>query len=199
MQPTFPSLPVLQLGVDDRSLSTRASASESKDILDSLIAASQEKNAIDNGQPFSVIKTELPVHRVMCYMALTGSTQKEIAAATGYAVCQVANILKQPRAKAFMAEQARAVAGESLEKFFAVEAHRTALTLIELRDSSETPAAVKASVCREILDRHLGKPAQYVKTEVVKNIDDAVREKAEIDKELAALRETAYGRSPGTN
>jgi hypothetical protein len=198
MQPTFQSLPVLQLGVDDRSLSTRASASESKDVLDSLIAASAEQG-IENGEANSVIRVERPVHRVICYMALSGSTNKEIAEVTGYGVSQVANVLKQPRAKAFMAEQARVIAGSSVEKFFAAEAHRTAQKMIELRDSEAVPAAVRLAACVNILDRHLGKPTQYVKTEQVKDIDSAVREKAEIDAELASLRKSAYGDPSGTN
>jgi hypothetical protein len=190
----IPEMPLPLVGIDERVMA-QPHAVESKRFLDGLILASKEANHIQGGQPAVLIQTEKPIHRVICYMALAGSTNQEIAQETGFTPQTVRNILLQPRAKAFIAEQARLVAGESIERFFAAEAHLTASKMIELRDDEKTPPAVVAAICRDILDRHLGKPTQYVKSEQVKTIDDAAKEASEIEKELAALRALAYGRN----
>ena len=49
-------------------------------------------------------------------------------------------------------------------------------TLIELRDNPETPASVRAMICKDLLDRVLGKAVQRIEAVNEVHSDDPVKE-----------------------
>lgn len=145
---------------------------------------------IRNGAPQTLFTDgEKPVHRLICYMSLGGKTNTEIAAEMGMSVATIGNVLRQPAAKEFMAREARRIAGGEVENLFKTQLGQTFSTLVELRDSTNTPPATRAAVCTAILDRAFGKPTVYTKNESTITYDEAKQELAEIDRQLAALKQ----------
>jgi len=154
----------------------------------SIGAATEEP--IRNGTPQSIFADgEKPVYRLICYMSLGGKTNKEIADEMDMSVATIGNILRQPASKDFMAREARRIAGGEVENMFKTQLGQTFTTLIELRDSAQTPPATRATVCATILDRAFGKPTTYVKSESTISYDEAKSELVEIDRQLAALKQ----------
>lgn len=148
--------------------------------------------------PFAVID-EKPVHRLYCYAAMAGHTNKEIAEQYGVGPLVISTVLHQPWARVFMAEEARRLGGAGIADFLKAEQAQSARVLIELRDSPATPASVRRDICESILDRTLGKAVQRVVSESTITSVDASVEAAKIDAELASLREQVHGRNTTAN
>lgn len=148
-----------------------------------------ETTPIRNGEPMAANIREQPVHRVMCLMALAGVSNKDIAVETGYSPITVASVLKQPWAKTFMAEEAKRVAGDGLERFLKGASLESARLLVELRDDPAVSPKTRADICNSILDRALGKPTVRVESESHITHEQASLEASRIDDELKSLRE----------
>lgn len=142
---------------------------------------------------------EQPEHRVMCYMALSGQTNREIAEQLKMSDTTVSNILRQPWARQFMADEAKKIAGDAVEGFLKAEVINSARILVEVRDNPATPPRTRADICNSIIDRVQGKAIQRVITETTISTKDAAEEAAKIDAELAALKDQVYGRNSGGN
>jgi hypothetical protein len=78
--------------------------------------------------------------------------------------------------------------GKDIMSMFRAEQFRTLAVLLDLRDNKETPAPVKFNVCRDILDRTLGKPVQRIETEDKTQSDDPVAEAKRLEEELSRTR-----------
>jgi hypothetical protein len=78
--------------------------------------------------------------------------------------------------------------GKDIMSMFRAEQFRTLAVLLDLRDGKETPAPVKFNVCRDILDRTLGKPVQRIETEDKTQSDDPVAEAKRLEEELDRTR-----------
>lgn len=194
MQPT----PEIQAGIDDVSLLNVGNPQTAdKPVYRAQIQAMLDSPnpPIANGLPSFVRKQEQPVHRVWCYMALAGHSHKEIADQFTATTQTVGHVLRQPWAKQFMADEAKKIAGDAVEGLLKAESMNSARILIEIRDDEKVPARTRAEICRDLLDRTLGKPIQKVIQETSLTTHDATEESAKIDAELDELRKQVHGRN----
>jgi len=144
--------------------------------------------------PTTLYKTEKPEHVLMCYMMAGGKTQKEIAAATGYTPAAVSQITRQPWfRKRFLALAAEA-GQDQVEAFVKGETINSLETLILVRDNATSKGSERIAAANSILDRALGKPAVYIKSDSNLNIANAANTKDEIDRQLAAVQEQLRAR-----
>jgi hypothetical protein len=61
--------------------------------------------------------------------------------------------------------------------------------MLDLRDDTKSPPIVRANICRDILDRTLGKPVQRIENSDMTPSDDPVAEARRLKEELARSRE----------
>jgi hypothetical protein len=132
------------------------------------------------------LKGEQPMHVLMCYMQAAGKTRKEIAEATGYTVFQVSLICRQPWFRSRFLDIVKEAGTDAVEAFVKGETMNSLSTLVEIRDDSKTPGATRRQAACDILDRALGKPAVYVKTDNSHTLSSATTSKEEIERQLAA-------------
>lgn len=149
----------------------------------------------NTGDPQVVLKKENHMHRNMLYLAAAGHTAVEIAAITGYTAVHVRTIMKQEwfqkQLTRMQDESGKNVVEELLQRESLTSVH----TLIELRDNTSTPAAVRAAVSSGILDRVFGKPTQRTES-INRNINSTVKmskeeielEKEKLEQEIIRLR-----------
>jgi hypothetical protein len=134
-----------------------------------------------------VIEKEAPWHLSAAYMYAMGSCNREIAEAHGKSPQAVSNLFHQPffqeRVTEIMAANRRDVMD-----LFRAERINTLATLIALRDDPATPASVRAMVCKDILDRSLGKAVQRIETVGEVTSSDPVAECERLEAEVRRLR-----------
>lgn len=129
----------------------------------------QDTDALHNAQaPNLVITHEKPEHRIILLLKLRGLSNTEIAKNMGMTGPWVSQVTRQPWFQARLTELLHEAGQEIIEERIKVEANKSFDTLVELRDNPNAPAAVRANVAMNIIDRHLGKPTQ--RTENVSNI-----------------------------
>lgn len=130
---------------------------------------------------------EQPIHRHAAMLLALGANNKEVAEAVGVSATTVSNWLRQAwfqeRVQQFLAER-----GNDLQKLISAEAFNSLVTMVELRDSPKVTPTVKAAICKDILDRHLGKPTQRVEAVAMTTSDDPVAEVARLEQENDRLR-----------
>ena len=135
------------------------------------------------------IEKEAPWHLSAAYMYALGSCNGEIAEAHGKSPQAVSNLFHQPffqeRVTAIMAANRR-----DIMDLFKAERINTLATLIEMRDDPETPAHTRAWVCREILDRSMGRPTQHVEVSSEITSEDPVAEYERLEAENKRLRDS---------
>lgn len=112
--------------------------------------------------PNLAIRHEKPEHRLVIFLKARGHSLKEIADATGFTIPWVSQILRQPWARARLAQEINAAGRDELSTVIEGAAKDSMFTLIELRDDEDTPANVKANVSQYLVDRLLGKPKQSI-------------------------------------
>lgn len=124
--------------------------------------------------PNLAIMTERPEHRMVIFLKARGHTLQEIAAATGYTVPWVSQIVRQPWARARIAQEINSAGRDELATVIEGAAKEAMYTLIELRDDTESPASVRANVSQYLVDRFLGKPKQSIEQKVgeLKEVSD---------------------------
>lgn len=79
--------------------------------------------------------------------------------------------------------------GKDIMALFRAEQFNTLTVLLDLRDNKNVPSPVRYNVCKDILDRTLGKPVQRIETEGKTQSDDPVAEARQLEEELARSRE----------
>lgn len=140
-------------------------------------------------RPEYVLTHEKPWHRAAAYLFATGCVStREVATACNVSEPTVRNLLRhdwfQERVTKLMGENG----GKDIMSMFRAEQFRTLAVLLDLRDNLTTPAPVKFNVCRDILDRTLGKPVQRIETEDKTQSDDPVAEAKRLEEELQRTR-----------
>ncbi|HEU0048808.1 MAG TPA: hypothetical protein VFQ43_14555 [Nitrososphaera sp.] len=120
------------------------------------------------------------------YLFATGATSiKEVAACCEVSEPTVRNLLRQDWFQERVTKMLADNGGRDIMSLLKAEQLNTLVVMVELRDKQDTPAAVKASVCKDIFDRTLGKPVQRIQTEDAPNSDDPVAEAQRLEQELA--------------
>ena len=133
---------------------------------------------------------EKPWHKYAAYMFSTGlSSVKQVAQYCEVNERTVMNLLRQrwfqERVTCLIADNG----GRDIMKLLRAEQFNTMIVMIEMRDDKKCPSAVRAGICRDILDRTLGKPIQRIETEDKTHSDDPVAEARRLKEELARSRE----------
>jgi hypothetical protein len=136
--------------------------------------------------PGVTIQKESPLHVLMIYMQASGKSNKEIAESTGYTAVAVGNILRQPWARARFMKIAQQAGSNAVQAFLDTQVLPSIERLVEIRD--EGKGAVSVAAANSILDRALGKAVQHVKAEHLNTTDDVLKERAELERELLAVR-----------
>ena len=140
---------------------------------------------------------EKPWHRAAALMFAAGAvTIKEVAEAFDVTPPTVRNLLRTPwfqeRVSDLMAEHG----GRDIMTLFKAETYNSLVTLVELRDNTKVPAAVRRATAVDILDRALGKAVQRVETTDVPVSADPVAEAQRLERENGFLRSPSEGQSP---
>ena len=141
--------------------------------------------------PSYELKEEKAWHRSAAYLFATGSvTTRDVAEACGVTEPTVRNLLRQEWFQARVTQLLAANGGKDIMALFRAEHFRTLAVLLDLRDGKDTPSPVKYNVCKDILDRTLGKPVQRIESEDKTQSDDPVAEARRLEDELARSRES---------
>lgn len=136
------------------------------------------------------VSAEQPWHRIAAYLFATGCTScKQVAELIGdINEKTVRNLLRQKwfqeRVTKLLAENG----GKDIMALLRAEQFNSLVVLIEMRDDSKTPTPVKFGICKDILDRTLGKPVQRIETSESPSSDDPVAEERRLKEELAHSR-----------
>lgn len=133
------------------------------------------------------IEHERPEHILMCYMLASGKSRIEIAAATGYSYVAVCNVVRQPWFRKRFLNLAKEAGADEVQAFIKAETLNSLDALVQIRDDPSTPAAVKVTSIKELLDRSLGKSVQHVQTESQINITRAASIGSDLEKDLANI------------
>lgn len=133
---------------------------------------------------------EFPWHRQAAYFFATGCMNiKQVAEACEVTEPTIRNLLRQPwfqdRVTKLMAENG----GRDIMALLKAEQFNSLVVMVTLRDDVKTPPPVRAGICRDILDRTLGKPLQRIETGEKDFSDDPVAEARQLKEELARSRE----------
>lgn len=136
------------------------------------------------------IREERPEHRIIAYMVSEGKSVKEIALLTGYSENWVRQIKRQPWFKERVVEILHEAGRDVVENFLQGEVLTSIETLVEIRDDADAKSATRVAAANAILDRALGKPTQYIKSETQsKAVGDVVQENERLERELASINE----------
>ncbi len=140
------------------------------------------------------LQREKPVHRQMQELARLGHTNKEIAAATGYAPNYISSILRQPWARenmiAAIRNDTQAELKAALESF-APKALNNILRVASNPLFEQQDPKNFAAVNQDIINRVLGKPTQPLDHHITGNPDNLT------DEELLSIANR--GAAPATN
>lgn len=137
------------------------------------------------------LTVEQPWHRIAAYLFATGATScKQVAELIGDVNEKtVRNLLKQrwfqERVTKLLAENG----GKDIMALLKAEQYNSLIVMIDIRDNEKMPPVVRTSICRDILDRTLGKPVQRIETNESPTSDDPVAEARRLKEEIARSRE----------
>ena len=136
------------------------------------------------------LQRETPLQREAVLLRMAGLTVTEIARELGASVAHISQSLRTPWARKRLIEhlhRSKQVLIDTLQQ----EAAASVLTLVELRDDTEAPKAVRRQAADSLLDRYLGKAPQTVnlnRTELPASVEDAERKLAALQVEAKRLR-----------
>ena len=135
------------------------------------------------------LQKEQAWHKVAATLYALGASQAQIARELDKTPQAVCNLVKQERFQSrvadIMAENSR-----DIMELFKAERVNTLATLIELRDNPETPASVRAMICKDLLDRVLGKAVQRIEAVGEVHSDDPVKEVEMLEADIKRLRDS---------
>ena len=127
-------------------------------------------------------------HKVAAVFYAHGTSGNRIARELEKSPQAVSNLVRQEffqeRVAEIMAETAR-----DIMELFRAERVNCLATLVAIRDDPETPASVRAMVCKDILDRSLGKAVQRIEAVGEVTSSDPVAEVALLEAEVNRLRD----------
>lgn len=132
------------------------------------------------------LSSEQPWHRIAAYLFATGCTScKQVAELIGdINEKTVRNLLKQKwfqeRVTKLLAENG----GKDIMALLRAEQFNSLVVMIDIRDDKQTPTPVRFGVCKDILDRTLGKPIQRIETAESATSTDPVAEAKQLREEL---------------
>jgi predicted transcriptional regulator len=135
------------------------------------------------------IQKEQSWHRIAATLYALGASQAQIARELDRTPQAVCNLVKQERFQSSVAE-IMAENSRDIMELFKAERINTLATLIELRDNPETPASVRAMICKDLLDRVLGKAVQRIEAVGEVHSDDPVKEVEMLEAEVKRLRDS---------
>lgn len=127
-------------------------------------------------------------------------TTHEVAEAFGVIDETVRNLLRQDWFQEHVTKLMAEHGGRDIMALFAAETFNSLVTLVELRDGTETPKTVRRACAVDILDRALGKPLQRVEQSGTPTSSDPVREAQQLEESNIRLRnqlQTGVLRNPG--
>jgi hypothetical protein len=140
------------------------------------------------------LSEEKPWHRLAAYLFASGyNSLKDVAAACEVSEPTVRNLMRQPWFQERVNRLLAANGGKDIMALLRSEQLNSMLVMIELRDNLNTPPPVRAGVCKDILDRTLGKATQRIQVEETPSSDDPVAEARRLENELARSRERQEG------
>jgi hypothetical protein len=135
------------------------------------------------------LQKEQAWHKMAAVLYAHGTSGAQIARELEKTPQAISNLIRQPffqeRVAGIMAETAR-----DIGELFRAERINTLATLIALRDDPSTPPAVKATVCRELFDRSMGRPVQPITASTEVRSDDPCAEYAMLEAENKRLRDS---------
>jgi hypothetical protein len=178
------AIPVVPLKPKNKQLFENSPAQESES------AQSYSQNRLrlaGDGDPNLAILRERPEHRLMLYLKAAGHSNADIAKMTGYSYNHVCQIVRQPWFREAFVELAHEEGVSVVDAFLQGEVIDSLEVLKSVRDDPEAKDSDRITACREFLDRALGKPVAFVKTE---NRNVAVSaESDQLDREINTIEE----------
>lgn len=142
--------------------------------------------------PMWDVTVEQPWHRVAAYLFATGCTScKQVAELIGDINDKtVRNLLRQKwfqeRVTKLLAENG----GRDIMALLKAEQFNSLIVMMDIRDDAKAPPVVRVNICRDILDRTLGKPIQRIETAEAPTSTDPVAEAQRLKEELNLRKET---------
>ena len=108
--------------------------------------------------PAHVLKREEAVHRVICYLAAEGNTNREIADKTGLSPVTIAYVRHQPWAMQMIAKIIQEAGGKAVKNVLQGAALESAKTMITVMrgETSDARSCDRIRAAKEILDRLYG-------------------------------------------
>lgn len=127
---------------------------------------------------------EAPWHRAALRMLAMGATTAQVADTLGHVPVTINNLIRQDWFQKALHKEMKSQ-GKGIMDLFESQMTNTFITLIEMRDDPNTPAAVKEKICQSIINRRLGTPVQQIRdvTEEAHS-DDPNAEAARLEAEI---------------
>ena len=136
------------------------------------------------------VEREEPWHRMAAHLFATGCTSsKQVASILNVHRRTVQNLLKQKWFQEHVTKLLAENGGKDIIALLRAEQINSLVVMIELRDDPKNPPAVRHNICKDILDRTLGKPVQRIETSESPTSDDPVAEARRLREEIARSRE----------
>lgn len=153
------------------------------------------------------LKKESARHRVLVYLFAQGGTIRSVFESLGgewdeknkrpisgtgeYSYQQLVNIRKQPWFQAELLKVMEENGSPLVEARLQLEMMASLETIIEIRDNQNEKGSTRLAAATSLLDRHLGKPAQVVRSEVTTTTASHEQEANELREELQRLKQEA--------
>ena len=135
------------------------------------------------------LQKEQSWHKMAAILYAHGTSGSQIARELEKTPQAVSNLIRQP----FFQERVAGIMAETSRDFmelFRAERVNTLATLVAIRDDPRTPASVKAMVCKDLLDRSLGKAVQRIEAVADVASSDPVQEYERLEAENRRLRDS---------
>lgn len=145
--------------------------------------------------PLWEVTAEAPWHRIAAYLFATGCTScRQVAEILGDVNEKtVQNLLRNKWFQERVTELLAKNGGKDIMALLRAEQFNSLVVMIEIRDNDKMPPVVRHNICKDILDRTLGKPIQRIETSESPTSDDPVAEARRLKEELARSRERNSG------
>lgn len=136
-------------------------------------------------KPNLAVIHEKPEHRLLIFLKTQGLSNTEISQRTGYQLAWVGQVLRQPWARERIVQELSLAGRDAVQEAIKSSALDTVHKMIDLRDDKQTPKAVVATICSNLLDRFMGKPVQHIEqrsTVLTGKLGDVAAIDAELEK-----------------
>jgi hypothetical protein len=127
------------------------------------VAAELDPDRLHNARPpnFAIIH-EKPWHRMLVYLKAQGLSDKELAARSGHTQSWISSLCRQPWFRLRLVQELKDAGQDNIRKVLQASALDSVFTLIDIRDDSQAPKAVRRACADSLLDRYLGRPTQHI-------------------------------------